>query len=96
MGERIECHTLQRAADILGMSYSALRMRAKRGIYQTVVTEKTTTGIVKKDFWRVCIRQEQNGTIVPDQMPQAYRDERQKFAGDAVYTDNVLRGRKHA
>ena len=90
----IECYSVTCAAEILGMTSDALRMRVNRGVYQVAVTDARVVGIVKRDFWRVCIKYEQNGMIVPDKMPQAYRDERQQFAGDMVYTDNVLRGRK--
>ena len=92
MQEIIEVYTQPEVVKMLGVSDSVVRMRIRRGWYPIAASESRVVGVLKDGFWRACIERERVGLIIPDKMPQAYRDERKKYAGDMVYND-VLRGR---
>ena len=88
-----EYYTIREVSDLLGLPYGAARMRIKRGTYPAVMLNGRCIGTTKKAFWALSAKQESVGLIRPKNMPQAYRDEREKFLGDASYEDYVLRGR---
>lgn len=95
MQPRIELYSLAAAGVLLGISPDAMRMRVRRGDWPGAYRDGRVVGIPKVDFWRVCVAKEKVGLIRVENMPQAYRDERVHYAGDAVY-DDVLRGKKEA
>lgn len=89
----VEYYTTAKIAALLGISFDAARMRVYRGIYQSFTFGGRVAGATKRSFWDVCVRQEKVGLIRPQNMPQAYRDERKIHVGAVSYEDNVLRGR---
>lgn len=91
-----EYYSIREVADLLGLPYDAARMRIRRGTYPAFMFNGRLIGTTKKAFWALCAKQEAIGLIRPKNMPQAYRDEREKFLGDMSYEDCVLRGREHA
>lgn len=96
MGLLADFYYLSEIGQMLGLSYYAVKMRVRRGTYPALMYNGKIAGVSKRDFWRVCAKHESLGLIRVGNMPQEYRDERWKFLGDAVFEDNVLRGREHA
>lgn len=89
----VEYYSIREVSDLLGIDYHAARMRIRRGTYPPVMLSGRLVGTTKRAFWALSAKQESVGLIRPKNMPQAYRDERQKFLGDMSYEDCVLRGR---
>lgn len=89
----VNYYTTREVADLLGVSIDAVRMRAKRGAYEVFKYNGQSVGVLKKPFWAVCAKREQNGQIRLKDMPERYKEERVKFLGDRSYEDCVLRGR---
>lgn len=90
-----EYYRLSEMASMLNISVDAVRMRVKRGLYPPHVVHKRVWGVPKREFWKVCARQESIGLIQVAKMPLEYQMEREAFAGDAVFDEDVLRG-KHS
>lgn len=90
---RADYYSIREVSDLLGIDYHAVRMRIRRGTYPPVMFNGRLVGTTKSAFWALCAKQESVGLIWVKNMPQAYRDERQKFLGDMSYEDCVLRGR---
>ena len=86
-------YSIREVADLLGIDYHTARMRIRRGAYPAILINGKMAGVRKSTFWARSARQEAVGLIRPKNMPQVYRDERQKFLGDMSYEDCVLRGR---
>lgn len=91
-----EYYSTREVATLLGIDYHAARMRIRRGTYPSVMFNGRLVGTTKKAFWALSAKQESVGLIRPKNMPQVYRDERQKFLGDTSYEDCVLWGRHEA
>ena len=64
--------------------------------FHGVETETAEIVIINTCGFIESAKQEAIGLIRPKNMPQVYRDEREKFLGDMSYEDCVLRGREHA
>ena len=88
-----EYYSTREVATLLGISWDAAKMRIKRGSYPAVMYSGRLVGTTKRAFWALSAKQEAVGLIRPQNMPQAYRDERVKFLGDMSYEDCVLRRR---
>ncbi len=88
-----EYYSVAEVARLLGLTPYAARVRIKRGTYPAFMFGGRVSGTPKRGFWLACVKQEQVGLIRPKDMPQIYRDEREKFVGDMSYEDYVLRGR---
>ena len=89
----VEYYTTARIAALLGISFDAARMRVRRGMYSPFTFGGRVVGATKRSFWDVCVKHEKVGLIQPQNMPQAYRDERKVHVGAVSYEDNILRGR---
>ena len=86
-------YSTQDVATLLGISRDAAKMRIRRGSYPAFMYNGRLAGTTKKAFWALCAKQEAVGLIRPENMPEPYRIEREKFLGDMSYDDCVLRGR---
>lgn len=93
MLDRCDYYTIKEAAEMLGLEYTAMRMRLKRGTFPAIVVNGRSVGVLKGEFWHICVQMETNGLIRANGMPQAYKDERQKNIGSVSYDHYVMRGR---
>lgn len=92
----IEYYTIKEIAQLLSISYDAVRMRIQRGVYPPFRYNARVIGTTKKAFWALCVKQEKIGLIRAKDMPQMYRQERLTHVGAVSYEDNVLYGRSGA
>ena len=91
---RPDCYTLHEAAEFLGISYDAVRMRIKRGHFPAIRYGAKQLLIPSRTFWDYCARLEADGLIRLEDMPMIYRDERLLFIGAATFDHNILYGKK--
>lgn len=91
---RADCYTLHETAELLGISYEAVRMRYKRGHFPAVKRGDNRPWVPAREFWNYCAQLESNGLIRLEDMPQIYKDERLLYLGAATFDHNVLYGKK--
>lgn len=96
MTDRKDCYTLLEAADLLSLSYDAIRMKINRGTLPAIRCRGRMVGIPKRGFWEACAQLEQVGQIRESVMSPKYRTERLLFLGEVSYEQNVLYGKKGA
>lgn len=93
MFEAAEYYTTDMVADLLGVTYNSARMKIRRGVFPPFAIGGRIYGVLEKDFWAVCEKQEKVGLIREKNMPRVYQTERKRFLGDVHYEELVLRGR---
>lgn len=74
-------YSLHEVAEIMGISYDSARRRISRGMYPAITYNGRAVGVLKRVFWEICWRQENDRQIDVNRMPQAYKAERVKYIG---------------